>query len=226
MVTQSKKLFLLALIPALCFQFVAAYLYFIVFVDATNVATIFTVSKVIIFAWPVLWYLIGMRPQLQHTTRTASIKYGLATGGLAAVVVACVAFITYPVLLAHTGALLEKVNAFGLNNHYILFAIVLSVVHSAFEEYYWRWFVFGGLTHYVSPKTAAWISSIAFASHHFIVLSQFVPLGLACIGTIGVLLAGRVWCWLYMRSGTLWAPWISHILADAAVMTLGYILLF
>lgn len=215
-----------AFLPALVLQFVAAIFYFVVFANSPSVAQIFTVSKVIMFLWPVVWYAVGVRPRLITQQQTPSMVWGIATGLIAAVVIAIVATVSFGELQQYTGALLQKVQGFGLENHYSTFAIVLSVAHSAFEEYYWRWFVFGGIAQYMQPGTAAWVSSIAFASHHFVVLSQFGPLWLAVLGTAGVLFAGRIWCWLYKRSGTLWASWVSHILADAAVMTLGYVLLF
>ena len=33
---------------------------------------------------------------------------------------------------------------------------------------------------------------------------------------------GFVWAWLYDRTQSLYAPWISHLLIDAALMAIGY----
>jgi membrane protease YdiL (CAAX protease family) len=37
---------------------------------------------------------------------------------------------------------------------------------------------------------------------------------------------GMVWAWLYWRTGSIYAPWLSHLLIDAAIFTAGYDLLF
>ena len=64
-------------------------------------------------------------------------------------------------------------------------------------------------------------------AHHVIVLAvlfpgiwQFFTLALPLSLCVGV--GGAVWCWLYQRTGSLYAPWISHMLIDAAIMFIGY----
>jgi len=36
---------------------------------------------------------------------------------------------------------------------------------------------------------------------------------------------GAFWAWLYHRSGALAGPWLGHLLADAAIFTIGFDLL-
>jgi hypothetical protein len=33
---------------------------------------------------------------------------------------------------------------------------------------------------------------------------------------------GAFWAWLYQRSGSLVGPWLGHLLADAAIFTVGW----
>jgi membrane protease YdiL (CAAX protease family) len=47
-----------------------------------------------------------------------------------------------------------------------------------------------------------------------------VPFALCVAG------GGVAWAWLYDRSNSLYAPWLSHLLIDAAVMAIGYDLAF
>jgi membrane protease YdiL (CAAX protease family) len=37
---------------------------------------------------------------------------------------------------------------------------------------------------------------------------------------------GAVWSWLYHRTGSIYSPWISHLIIDAAIMAVGYDLLY
>ena len=39
-------------------------------------------------------------------------------------------------------------------------------------------------------------------------------------------LGGAGWCWLYGRSGSLYGPWLCHLVVDVAMMTVGYDLAF
>jgi hypothetical protein len=37
---------------------------------------------------------------------------------------------------------------------------------------------------------------------------------------------GAFWAWLYHRSGSLFAAWISHLQVDVAIMAVGYEMVF
>jgi membrane protease YdiL (CAAX protease family) len=125
----------------------------------------------------------------------------------------------------------EKIARFGANeaSRYFVVVALLTVVHSLLEEYYWRWFVFGGLTAHLAFWPAAVLSSLAFMAYHVIDLSVFFPGKLFSIvlplGTC-VAVGGIAWCWLYSHARSIYAPWISHLIIDAAIMGVGYDLLF
>ncbi len=125
----------------------------------------------------------------------------------------------------------EKVEEFSAATpaRFVLLSLFLAGAHSFLEEYYWRWFVFGRLRHLLTPTWAAVLSSMGFMAHHVIILDRFfpgqfwnaaVPFSLCIAG------GGLVWAWLFHRGGSIAAPWLSHLLVDAAVMTVGYDLLF
>jgi membrane protease YdiL (CAAX protease family) len=99
-----------------------------------------------------------------------------------------------------------------------------SLVHSGLEEYYWRWFVFGQLSRRVPLAAAIAISSLGFMAHHVLVLSQFFHgYGAATwFFSLCVAVGGAVWAWLYQRSGSLYGPWVSHMIIDAGLMVIGY----
>lgn len=112
---------------------------------------------------------------------------------------------------------------------YALLALFLSGIHSLLEEYYWRWFVFGRLRRYLPSLAAIVLSSVAFMAHHVIILAVFFPghfLMAVVPFSLGVASGGAVWAWWYERSGNLYAVWLSHLLIDAAIMGVGYDLVF
>jgi membrane protease YdiL (CAAX protease family) len=114
---------------------------------------------------------------------------------------------------------------------YLAMAAFYSVFHSLLEEYYWRWFVFGWLKRHLRAWPALVLASLGFMAHHVIVLAVYFPgvqefFTMALPLSLGVGIGGGVWCWLYHKTGSLYAAWISHLLIDAAIMWIGYDLVF
>jgi membrane protease YdiL (CAAX protease family) len=108
-------------------------------------------------------------------------------------------------------------------------AAFIAVAHAALEEYYWRWFVFGRLRRHLAVGAAAVLSGLAFMGHHVLVLAVYFPgrfWGAAVPLSLAIAVGGVVWAWLYHRSGSLLGPWLSHVLVDAAIMLIGYDLMF
>jgi membrane protease YdiL (CAAX protease family) len=124
----------------------------------------------------------------------------------------------------------EKVAQLGLNSpvRYGLLLVGYAVVHSLFEEYYFRWFIFGHLRKLLPFAPAAVVSSLAFMAHHVILLYVFLPdyfLIAAVPFSLCIAAGGAFWAWLYERTGAIYSAWISHGIVDAAIFGLGWILL-
>ncbi len=213
--------------PALGWQFALALVY-LVWVPSDQTQFAYALAKLWLVLWPLLWWrsLTHIIPKLQPQ-RSLSIRYGL---GLAAMIMFClgiVGWLLQPVLLALQPEISTRLSEIGLTQtSYLIFALGLSLVHSAFEEWYWRGFVFRGLRTKLNWTAAAVISSVAFSAHHAIVLYQFAPLWLTILGTSAIAVVGYLWCSMYQRSGSLLGSWLSHVVADLAVMAIGYWICF
>jgi membrane protease YdiL (CAAX protease family) len=112
---------------------------------------------------------------------------------------------------------------------YLVLGFYICVIHSLWEEYYWRWFVFGWMRRHVPISVAIVLSALAFMLHHIVILDAYFPnqfWTLALPFSLCVAIGGGVWAWIYERTGSLWAPWASHALIDAAIMSIGYIMLW
>lgn len=221
-------------IAAICFAMVlptlATLLYFVLLSGSELMKVVYFGSKVLQFAFPLLWVLAVQRCRFRIPRPTCnSIGAGILMG-IAIVGTGLLAY--YGVLkessyLENAPALVtEKITEMGLTSPtmYILFALFLAVPHSLLEEYYWRWFVFGQTRRITGANVAIIISSLGFMSHHVIVIHQFLDNGWGvtlffslCVATGGVL-----WAWLYNRSRTLYGPWVSHLLVDLGIMYIGY----
>ncbi|MCB1094892.1 MAG: CPBP family intramembrane metalloprotease [Verrucomicrobiae bacterium] len=232
----STARFWIALVPAMTVPFIASLLYFVVLSDHALGKVIYAGAKVFTVAWPVVCFVILWRVGLSRFKKKShwgslrshlrALPLGVVTGLL--IVGALWGLLQTPladIVDASAPAIHKKATALGFLENYILFATFLSVLHSLIEEYFWRWFVFGHLRQKMSALSAAVLGSVAFASHHLIVVSQFFPFGFAVFLSICVAIGGLIWCWLYQRQGTLAGAWISHLIADAGLMTVGYFLL-
>jgi len=98
-----------------------------------------------------------------------------------------------------------------------LFAIVLA---PAYEELLFRRVLFGRLWEAGRPALGILLSSLAFALVHEIPgTSANGPLEIAQLWLIygGM---GAAFCWLYQRTGTLWAPVLAHALNNAVALAM------
>jgi uncharacterized protein len=131
-----------------------------------------------------------------------------------------------PAMTSPADAVRSKIQGFGVDRwwKYAALGIFYSLIHSLLEEYYWRWFVFGRLRDLLPTASAVGLSSLAFMAHHVLVMAVYF--GWASPWTYGFSLAvavgGAFWAWLYARSGSLYGPWFSHLLIDAAIFLVGF----
>jgi hypothetical protein len=195
----------------------------------------YTAGKAAQFLLPVLCVLTWER----RWPRPAAPNFrGLLFGVAFGLVVGAAILALFHLWLAHSPLLREtpaklraKVAEFGMDTPlgYVVLAAFISVIHSLLEEYYWRWFVFGNLRALVPVAAAILLSSLAFMAHHVVVLSIYFPGRFWTVAvplSLCIAVGGAVWAWLYQRTGSIYPPWVSHMLIDGAIMVVGYRLLF
>ena len=199
--------------------------------EGPDLHLVFALGKVVQFAFPLVYVFIVARGELKPS-RPHLRGMGLAIGfGL---LVMLGTFALYFLVLKNSGLfdgtskqLAAWLAQFHANTPKFFFAMALfvSVLHSLLEEYYWRWFVFGRLQRYLPLGAALLIGGLAFMAHHVFVLGYYFP-GRFWIATVPfsicVAAGGVVWGWMYHRYQNLYATWLSHLLADAAFMVVGY----
>jgi membrane protease YdiL (CAAX protease family) len=229
----------IALTFASLLPFVMALFYFVIIgaeeeIDS-SLQIAFGVGKSIQFLFPILYVWWFHRDQVGVAMPTwrgmgIGLAFALAVGlGMFALYYAVVRHI--PAVTSDTPLKIhEKVKQFGANSFwgYVYLATMISSVHALAEEYYWRWFVFGRMRLHMPMTLAIVLSSIGFMLHHIVILGVYFPghfWTLAMPFSICVAVGGGFWAWLYERSGSLYAPWVSHCLVDSAIMVVGYAML-
>lgn len=123
-----------------------------------------------------------------------------------------------------------KLQSLGADSPAVLLAIALfySLIHSGFEEFYWRGFVFRGLKEHMSAVASVCVSSLGFMSHHVLVLGKFFGYDsiMTYLLALSIAIGGLIWATMYHRCGNLLPGWISHAIVDAAIFVIGYLLVF
>jgi membrane protease YdiL (CAAX protease family) len=231
------------LVFAMCFPGLMAWIYFVALAQATSgvgragggALPAYVAGKVIQFGFPVVWIWTFERYRLRPASPSLrglalGIGFGLLVGAL--IFFVYFGFLTGSPLLTETPAKIrEKLVLFRADTpaRYLLLSLFIAGLHSLLEEYYWRWFVFGELRRRMTVATAIVLSSLAFMAHHVVVLGVYFPghfVTAALPLSLCVAVGGAVWAWLYERTGTIYSSWISHLFIDAAILAVGYDLVF
>ena len=222
----SLNLWRLVLVTAFL-QLAGSLFYFVIFKQAALIQSAYAITKIVMLVIPSLMLFIGLKlppfsfkPQLK-----SSLVYGVSSGLLMSLLV-LVAYLFVPSLSEMlTGPVALKVQQVGILDYYWIAAISISTIHAFLEEYFWRWYVVNGLRVRLSVFTSIMLGNTFFALHHIVILSQFVTWPLAVVFGACVGVAGGVWSWIYYRTGSFLGSWISHILADLVIFTVGYLLI-
>lgn len=219
---------LAAVLPAAIVPFLASLLYFQLLSGTTWVRTVYLGAKVFTVVWPVLavGLLLGGRPLLPRPQWGRDLR-ALPLGVLTGAVILGALFLALQTPLAGwlavaAPAVREKVAAFGIGNHFWVYAVVFSVFHAGIEEYYWRWFLYGTLRQRLPGASAHGAAALAFAAHHVVVAGTFFGLAMGLVMGVCVAVGGMLWSVMLARQGTLAGAWLSHILVDMGLAYVGY----
>lgn len=207
----------------------AAWWYFVRPTDALPL--VYATAKILQAGLPLVgWWILGMgrRPAWRLDARVALHGLGAALLFSAPLLAAyALLFRGTPVVEAARPAIEARLEAFSATSlgGFLVVALGLSLAHSLFEEYYWRWFVFDALAERTSLPVALAVSGVAFASHHVIVIDRLLGGGrpfLVAVLTLGVAIAGAAWAWLRHRDRSLISPWIGHAAVDGTIFWIGW----
>lgn len=221
--------------PAMLVPFLFSWFYFVIFPGTFLGNALYVTMKVLLVVWPLLatwailrvgWrplFVIGEveRPKNQSRWRDAGWGFVMGAGIVLLMVVLLVATPIGDGVRDGAAAVRTRVAGMGVLNHFLIFAVFLSVIHSLIEEVYWRGFVFGNLRRLIPTGWAHLAAGVAFSAHHIVVLSQFFSIELAWFLGMSVGVGGLLWTWLFTRQGSLLGAWVSHMVVDFGIMAIG-----
>lgn len=209
----------------------------------------FGIGKTIQFGFPLVWIWIWHRSRLTRQRESdpkdpsnpdngptsIAIRHAILIGVIFGVAVVAAMFILYFLWIAPSeigaqlvGLVKEKVADLGISSFWIYAAmgVFYALCHSFLEEYYWRWFVFAGLEKFMPVWAAIAISSLGFMAHHVVLLGfyfdwQWMTYPVSFCIAVG----GMFWAWQFHLTDKLRPSWISHLIVDAGIFALGYVMI-
>jgi membrane protease YdiL (CAAX protease family) len=197
--------------------------------DKTNIQIMYFGLKLYFIFWP-LFVVAAIEKKeallsvLFSKNQRKSIKAGLVRGTFLFFFI--IGFIKISPLnsyiIDHSGFIKRRLIETGFINHFLIYGLILSVVHSLIEEYYWRWFVYGRLKRFFQNSNASFLSGLAYSAHHIVVLNIYFSFwGVVFFGIL-VFLAGIYWNYTYQKHESIFASWIQHLFVDLAIIYIGY----
>lgn len=216
-----------AFLATIFVQLVGTLFYFVWLNDASMVQPVYALTKTLMLLAPlvlVLYLKLPIGPIRFRKNLGASIAWGIISG----CVIAGPIFLVYSVFqetwLPFADNIRNKIADVGIAKTYLIAALGISLGHSLFEEYFWRWYVVRGLAVRFSATVAIVLGGLLFAMHHYILLSQFFGVGLTILFGTFVGIGGVMWSLIYRRTESLLAPWISHAIVDGTLFYIGFLL--
>ena len=119
--------------------------------------------------------------------------------------------------------LVEKVEKLGIINYYWVMAVFVSLGNALFEEYYWRGFL---VSEWGERLRSRWLLVLVagglFGLHHIFALAWLGEWWLAALAVGATMVAGGTWAYLRASGRSIVDCYVSHLLADFAIMWVGW----
>jgi membrane protease YdiL (CAAX protease family) len=190
--------------------------------------SVFLIAKLWLLLFPAAWYLLVEKGKPSWSLpRQGGMVAGVLSGVILAAAIVLGAWLgdVQHMDMAPLRAAVREMNL-ASPAAYFAGAAAWTLVNSLIEEYVYRWFVLRQCEALLPPAAAVIASAAVFTIHHVIALNQYLEPGFTALASAGVFAGGIVWATLYHRYRSIWPGWISHVLADIAVFSLGGWLLF
>jgi membrane protease YdiL (CAAX protease family) len=187
----------------------------------------FGLCKAWILLFPVVWHVLADGRRLTWPKWSwRGVPTGAALGAAIAAVILGAFFLLGDTLI-DPGVVRDMADTTGLSSPWLFaaFFAYMVLINSLLEEYVWRWFVYAkcrDVTGAWGGRLAILISALLFTVHHTVALAAQTTFLATLLGSVGVFIGGAVWSWSFRRFGTLWPAWVSHILADVAIVVIAW----
>ena len=121
------------------------------------------------------------------------------------------------------GSLTE--NAGVTKENFLYVSLYISFVNSLLEEFFLRGFLFRNLKDHSGPVMAYGVSAVLFAAYHIAMMIGWFSFGLNSLVLLGLTAGGLIFNRLNEKLGCIYGSWLTHMFANFAINTIGFLLL-
>ena len=121
------------------------------------------------------------------------------------------------------GSLTE--NAGVTKENFLYVSLYISFANSLLEEFFFRGFLFRNLKDHSTSPMAYGISAVLFAAYHIAMMIGWFGFGLNALILLGLAVGGLIFNWLNEKLSCIYASWLTHMFANFAINTIGFLLL-
>jgi len=195
---------------------------------------IYAASKLWILIVPLWWWFAVARAEPRRIRRGGSMRVASIVGVVLGVALSAAIILGYLLLGRHLidrgeFAAAAEVSGFADPMRFVVLAAYICTINALLEEIVWRWFVFRRVEEFLPAGhggVAVVLSAILFSIHHAVALAPQFGVVATVLGTIGVFVGGVAWSWCYLRFRSIWPGYLSHVIVDITVFSLGGAMLF
>ncbi len=116
-------------------------------------------------------------------------------------------------------------NAGVTRENFLWVSLYISFANSLLEEFFFRGFCFWGLKKTVGLRFAYGFSAGAFALYHTAMMAGWFDWWIFMLAMVGLFIGGLLFNWLNQKQQNLYTSWLTHMFANFAINTIGFILL-
>lgn len=104
-------------------------------------------------------------------------------------------------------------------------SLYISFVNSLLEEFFFRGFCFWGLRRTAGRGFAYGFSAVAFSLYHTAMMYGWFDWWIFALALVGLAIGGLLFAWLNEKQENIYTSWLTHMFANFAINTVGFILL-
>ncbi len=109
--------------------------------------------------------------------------------------------------------------------NFLLVSLYISFANSLLEEFFFRGFCFWGLKNSIGKGFAYGFSAVAFSLYHTAMMFGWFAWWIFALALVGLFVGGCIFNWLNEKQQTIYTSWLTHMFANFAINTIGFILL-
>lgn len=114
-------------------------------------------------------------------------------------------------------------NAGVTKENFLFVSLYISFINSLLEEFFFRGFCFSNLKQ--NRKLAYLFSALAFSLYHVAMMAGWFSFWLYALVLIGLFIGGLIFNFLNEYNDCIYVSWLTHMFANFAINTIGFMLM-